>query len=78
MYLGVLKYMVSKMGQNAKLVNKAYLVNMLKPFQNKKGQKHLRYPTKKKSFSKKKDCFFVGYLRFFWPFLFWNGFSKVT
>ena len=41
----------------------------LKPFQNKKGQKHLRYPTKKQSFSLEKDCFLVGYLNFFWPFL---------
>ena len=48
---------------------------VLKPFQNKKGQKNLRYPTKKQSFSKVKDCFFVGYLIFIWPFLFWNGFS---
>ena len=46
----------------------------LKPLQNKKGQKNLRYPTKKQPFAKKKDCFFVGYLKLFWPFLFWNGF----
>ena len=42
----------------------------LKPFQNKKGQTNLRYPTKKQPFSLEKDCFFVGYLKFFWPFLF--------
>ena len=24
------------------------------------------------------DCFFVGYFNFFWPFLFWNGFSDVA
>ena len=41
--------------------------DILKPLQNKKGQKILRYPTKE-------DCFFVGYLNFFWPFLIWNGF----
>ena len=39
----------------------------LKLLQNKKGQKDLRYPTKKQSFSLKKDCFFVGYLKFFCP-----------
>ena len=39
----------------------------IKPFQNEKGQKNLRYPTEK-------DCFFVGCLTFFWPFLFWNDF----
>ena len=38
---------------------------LLKPFQNKKGQKNFRYPTKKQSFSKKKDCLFVGYLKLF-------------
>ena len=32
----------------------------IKWFQNKKGQKNLRYPTKKQSFSKEKDCFFSG------------------
>ena len=35
------------------------------------------YPTKKQSFHKKKDCFFVGYPKFFWPFLFWSGFSTI-
>ena len=34
----------------------------------------MRYPTKKKSFSLEKGCFFVRYLKFFWPFLFWNDF----
>ena len=38
----------------------------LKPLQNKKSQKNLRYPTKEQSFSLEKDCFFVGYLNFFW------------
>ena len=33
----------------------------------------MRYPTKKQSFSKEKDCSFVGYLKFFWLFLFWSG-----
>ena len=36
----------------------------------------MRYPTKKQSFSKEKDCFFVGYLLFVRPFLFWNVFSQ--
>ena len=49
---------------------------VLKPNQNKKGQKNLGYPTKKQSFYKEKDCFFVGYPKFFWPFLFWLGFKK--
>ena len=48
----------------------------LKPSQNKKGQKNLGYPTKKQSFYKEKDCFFVGYPKFFWPFLFWSDFSN--
>ena len=38
---------------------------LLKPFQNKKGQKNLRYPKKEQSFSLEKDCFFGGYLNFF-------------
>ena len=42
-------------------------LKILKPFQNKKGQKNLRYPTKKQSFCLEKDCFFVGYLKFFGP-----------
>ena len=42
----------------------------LKPLQKKKGPKNLRYPTKKEE----KNCFFVGYLKFIWPFLFWTGF----
>ena len=49
----------------------------LKPLQNKKDQKNLRYPPKEQSFSLEKDCFFVGYPKYFWPFLFWNGLSKV-
>ena len=48
----------------------------LKLVQNKKDQKNMRYPTKKQSFSEEKDWFFVGNLEFFWPFLFWNDFSK--
>ena len=42
----------------------------LKSFQNKKGQKNFMYPTKKQSFFLEKDCFFVGCLKYFWPFLF--------
>ena len=45
-------------------------VYFLKPFQNKKGKKNLRYPLKKQSFSMEKDCFFVGCLKFFWSVLF--------
>ena len=37
------------------------------PFQNKKGQKNLRYPIKKQSFYKETDCIFVLYLKFFGP-----------
>ena len=50
----------------------------LKPLQNKKGQNNLGYPRKKQSFYKKKDCFFLGYPKFFWPFLFWSGFRYVS
>ena len=42
-----------------------------------KDQNILRYPTKKQSFSLEKDCFFVRYLKFFWPFLFWCAFSNL-
>ena len=35
--------------------------------QNKKGQKNLGYPRKKQSFYKEKDCFFLGYPKFFGP-----------
>ena len=52
------------------------ILEVLKPLQNKKGQKKLSYPKKEQSFSLEKDCFFGGYLKFFWPFLFWNGFSS--
>ena len=38
----------------------------------------MRYPTKKQSFSKEKECFFVRYLKFFWPFLFWKGFNNIN
>ena len=41
--------------------------SFLKPSQNKKGLKNLGYPTKKQSFSLEKDCFFVGYPKFFGP-----------
>ena len=43
------------------------LLRILKPFQNEKDQKNLKY-------SIKKQAFFVGYLKFFWPFLFWHSF----
>ena len=46
----------------------------LKSLQNKKDQKNLGYPSKKQSFYKKKDCFFVGYPKSFWSFLFWSDF----
>ena len=48
----------------------SFVLYTLKPLQNKKGQKN--------SFSKEKDCVFVVYLKFFWPFLFWNGFTKTS
>ena len=47
----------------------------LKLLQNKKCQKNLGYPRKKQSFYKEKDCFFLEYPKFFWPFLFWSGFT---
>ena len=47
-----------------------YIPCILKPLQNKKGQKNLGYPRKKQSFYKEKDCFFLGYPKFFCPFLF--------
>ena len=34
--------------------------NIVKPFQNKKGQKNLRYLTKNQSFSLENDCFFTS------------------
>ena len=38
------------------------------------GRKWRQIPYKKSSlFIRKKDCFFVGYPKFFWPFLFWSG-----
>ena len=48
-------------------LSKEWQKNVLKLFQNKKGPKNLRYPTKKQSFYKQKDCFFVEYLNFFVP-----------
>ena len=53
-------------------------VDKVKPLQNKKGQKNLGYLTKKQSFYKEKDCFFVGYLKIFRPFLFRDGFSSLN
>ena len=50
----------------------------LKPLQNKKGQKNLGYPRKKQSFYQEKDCFFLGYPKFFCPFLFWCGFRIIS
>ena len=52
------------------MITPVYELETLKPLQNKKGQKNLRYLTKKQTFTKEKDCFFVGYLKFVWPFLF--------
>ena len=46
------------------------IIQELKLLQNKKGQKNLGYPRKKQSFYREKDCFFLGYPKFFWPFLF--------
>ena len=46
----------------------------IKPLQNKKGQNNLGCLRKKQSFYKEKDCFFLGYPKFFWPFLFWSSF----
>ena len=46
----------------------------VKPLQNKKDKKNLGYPRKKQSFYKEKDCLFLRYPTFFWPFLFWSGF----
>ena len=40
---------------------------LLKPLQNKKGQKNLRYRPKKQSFSEEKDCFFSRTPTFFVP-----------
>ena len=45
-------------------------VYFLKPFQNKKDKKNLRYPLKKQSFSKEKDCFFCRVPQIFLLFLF--------
>ena len=49
---------------------KARKAGFLKPVQNKKDQKNLGYPRKKQPFYEEKDCFFLGYPKFFWPFLF--------
>ena len=51
---------------------------LLKPLQNKKGQKNLGYLTKKQSFYKEKRLLFCRVPQFFWPFLFWSGFSSVN
>ena len=42
-------------------------VSLLKPFQNKKGQKNLRYPTKSSPFLGKKTAFLSGTSNFFGP-----------
>ena len=72
----VLKWNLDKVGKDIKAVSDLKKNNLivLKPLQNKKGQKNLGYPRKKQSFYKEKDCFFLGYPKFFWPFLFWSGF----
>ena len=65
--------MVNTKKHNTKFHNKILVCIMdadkaqifLKPLQNKKGQKNYGYPTKKQSFSREKDCFFVGYPNFF-------------
>ena len=51
-----------------------YVGDKIKPLQNKKN---LGYPRKKQSFYKEKDCFFLGYPKFFWPFLYWFGFKLI-
>ena len=56
--------------------NETHPNEYLKPLQNKKDQNNLGYPRKKQSFYKEKDWFFLGYPKFFWPFLFWSGFIK--
>ena len=53
-------------------------LSLLKPLQNKKGQKNLGYPREKQSFYKEKGCFFLGYPKFFCPFLFWSGFNTMN
>ena len=50
---------------------------VVKPLQNKKAQKILRYRQKSSPFLKKKTVFFARYLKFFWAFLFWSGFSSI-
>ena len=47
---------------------------MLKPNQNKKGQKIWGIREKSSPFIRKKTAFFLGYPKFFWTFLFWSGF----
>ena len=54
---------------------KVIYAQVLKSLPNKKGPKNLGYPPKKQSFYKEKDCFFVGYPKFFWPILFLSVFS---
>ena len=61
------KYQVRTRKKNLKFITSFFFKFeiKLKPLQI----KNLRDPTKKQSFS----CFFVRYLKFFWPFLVWNG-----
>ena len=65
--LGSFPFPVTRLKLRTASFNTAYLLAIffvklqrLKPLQNKKGQKNLRYPTKKQSFSLEKDCFLSG------------------
>ena len=55
-----------------------FVIICIKPFQNNKGQKNLRYPAKKQSYSLKTAFLSGTYLTFFWPFLFLNDFRWVN
>ena len=68
--------LIPRLSRKGLTIVKVVIKKGLTPLQNKKSQKNLRYPTKEQSFSLEKDCFFVRYLIFFWPFLFWNGFNN--
>ena len=68
--------LIPRLSRKGLTIVKVVIKKGLTPLQNKKSQKNLRYPTKEQSFSLEKDCFFVGYLNFFWPFLFWNSFNN--
>ena len=56
----VLKWNLDKVGKDIKAVSDLKKNNLivLKPLQNKKGQKNLGYPRKKQSFLA--GCFFLG------------------